>query len=599
MWKRDRFFLVSAAIGLVMATVPVAAQASLRAVSDDTLARSSAAAVQGRVVATSARWDDAAATIYTFVTIDVVKSWGFPQPPPRVVVKQLGGVVGDTAFVVGGQAQFEIGEDVVVFLDVRPRDNTLSVAGLEQGKWVLTGSADLATSAARDVRGKDPAAVVAREYGSSLELDQLAALAGTRVSADEAVVEPKLPAATSGSFDAAASASYTLLSSTAARWHQADTATPVYVDSQSGGHPQFAGGGLTQLWNAAALWRAAGSLPLQSGVERSARCFSNTENDSRLSVTYGDPCGEISDASSTLAVGGAYYSSIDQRVVNGVTYWKIVKGMIVTDNPPSKFSGFTTGCYEEMLVHEIGHAIGFGHAAARPAIMYPSISSACLSRAASAPLGADDRAGMAALYPSGDAPPPPPPPPPPPTGGAPGTPTDTLASVVGSTVTIRWNAATSGGAATSFQVIVGTAPGAANLGSVPVGGTALVVPGVPAGVYYARVVAINASGVSVPTAQVAVTVGVTAPAAPASLWGTAPSPGVVSLSWAAPSAGATPTSYVVVAGHSPGASTFQVPVVGRSFTATGVPPGTYYVRVVALNGATPGAASSEVTLIVR
>ena len=124
--------------------------------------------MQGRVVAASAHWDDAAGTIYTFVTIDVVKSWGLPGAPPRVIVKQLGGIVGDTAFVVGGQARFEVGEDVLVFLDVRPRDNTLSVAGLEQGKWVLTGSADAATAAAREIRGHDQATVVAREYRSAV-----------------------------------------------------------------------------------------------------------------------------------------------------------------------------------------------------------------------------------------------------------------------------------------------------------------------------------------------------------------------------------------------------------------------------------------------
>jgi hypothetical protein len=133
MWERARLNLFTALTALALAGLPAVGAASLRAVSDDTLARSSAAAVQGRVVASSAHWDDAAGTIYTYVTIDVVKSWGLAGQPARVVVKQLGGIVGDTAFVVGA-AQFTVGE-VLVFLYVRPRDNTLSVAGLEQGKW--------------------------------------------------------------------------------------------------------------------------------------------------------------------------------------------------------------------------------------------------------------------------------------------------------------------------------------------------------------------------------------------------------------------------------------------------------------------------------
>lgn len=562
------------------------ASASIR-VSDDALARASAAAVQGRVVALRSAWDPDADTIYTFVAIDVTASWGLEGAPTRVVVKQLGGVVGDTAFVVGGQARFEVGEDVLVFLDVRPRDNTLSVAGLEQGKWLLDSAAPAAATAVREMRGTDPSLAVARDYRSAAAVQALAALAGSGVRATGAVLEPAMPAGAAADLSGA---SFTLLSSTPARWHEADTSTPVYVDTQAGGHPQFAGGGLTQLANAAALWSAAGSLRLESGVSRSARCFSNSENDGRLSVTYGDPCGEISDASSTLAIGGAYYSSYPQRTINGVSYWKITKGMIVTDNPPAKFSSFTTGCYEEMLVHELGHAIGFGHAPARPAIMYPSISSGCFSRAVSAPLGSDDLAAMAALYPGAAVPPP--------VAAPPGTPINLTATAAGSTVTIAWSPSSSGAAATSYQLLAGTAPGVTNVGVVPLTAPGLSVPNVPNGTYYLRVVASNASGSSAPTADQAVTVGASAPGAPRSLTGTAGPGGAVSLSWLAPASGPAPTSYIVLAGFTPGASTFQIPVTVTGLAGSGVGAGVYYVRVVALNGATPGPASNEFTLVV-
>ena len=113
-------------------------------------------------------------------------------------LKQLGGVVADTAFVVGGQARFEVGEEVLVFVDVRPRDRTLSVAGLERGKWTLTGSADPATAMAREIRGTDPSVVVARDFRSLVDLQALAALAGTRVSAADAVLVPFVEASAAG-----------------------------------------------------------------------------------------------------------------------------------------------------------------------------------------------------------------------------------------------------------------------------------------------------------------------------------------------------------------------------------------------------------------
>ena len=576
------------ALLLALSAAPALSHASIR-VADDVLAASSAAAVQGRVVATSAQWDAGVDAIYTFVTIDVSRAWGLDGAPARVILKQLGGAVGDTALLVGGQAQFAVGEDVLVFLELRPRDRTLSVAGLEQGKWLLTGSGDAARAAVRETRGPEPAAPIAREYRSTVTLEALAALAGSRVRAAGAVLAPT-PAAEAPL--RAGGPLYALLSSTPARWQEADSGTPVYVDTQAGGHPQFAGGGLAQLSNAAAVWSGPGSLRLANGVSRSARCFSNGESDRRISVTYGDPCGEIADTSSTLAIGGAYFTSWGQKAVNGVTYWSMTKGMIVVDNPPAKFASFTTGCYEDMLVHELGHAIGFGHSSSRAAIMYPSISSGCFSRTASAPLGADDLAAMAAVYPGAGAPPPPP-------VTAPGTPTALAATVSGSTVSITWSPPTTGGPATSYQLLAGTVPGVSNLGAVPLATPGVTVPNVPPGTYYVRVVAVNAGGSSPPTAETAVAVGVTTPpGAPRNLSGAAGAGGAVSLSWQPPATGPAPTAYVVLAGYTPGASQFQIPVAGTTLAGAGVPSAVYYVRVVALNGATPGAPSNEFTLVV-
>ena len=591
MARPSRRSLIALLLALLAVHSPHRAAASLRAISDEALARSSAAAVQGRVVDVTAAWDADVDAIYTYVTLEVQHAWGLDGTPARVVVKQLGGLVGDTAFVVGGQARFELGEEVLVFLDVRPRDRTLSVAGLEQGKWLVTGAADSAAAFTREVRGTEPMAVVARDFRAGVDLDALVALAGTRVRATGAVLTPAVPAATLAGGDGHAGAGFTLLNpSTPARWQQADTATPVYVDTQSGGHAQFAGGGLTQLANAAGLWRAAGSLPLQFGVARTPRCFNNSEpGDGRISVTYNDPCGEIADASSTLAIGGAYFSSAGQRVVNGVNYWSMVKGMIITDNVPSKYSWMSTGCYEDMITHELGHAIGFGHSAASGAVMAPAISSSCTSRTTGLPLQPDDRAAVAAVYPGAVAPPPP--------AAAPSTPTAFGAVVSGSTVTFNWTPAATGGTATAFQIQAGSAPGAANYGAANVTGTSLVVPGVANGTYYLRLLAMNAQGVSAPTPDTVVAVGPALPGAPRNLTASAGAGGFVTVTWQAPASGGAPTSYVIVSGYTPGASTFQVPVTGTTVSGV-VPAGTYYVRMVAVNGAGVGPASFEVVLVV-
>jgi hypothetical protein len=569
-----------------MAALPAAAIGASRVVADDVLARASAAAVHGRVVAIDSAWDTAADTIYTYITLDVVRAWGLAGSPARIVVKQLGGVVNDVAFVVGGQARFELGEECIVFLDVRPRDRTLSVAALEGGKWTLTDSPDPATAMAREIRGTDRT-VVARDFRSVAELYALAALTGGRASAASAVLVPSAGAAPSGS--GRGIAAYSLLSpESPARWHEADSGATVYVDTQSGGHPQIGGGGLNQLARAADMWRAAGSLSLRPGSQRDARCFYNSEPaDGRISVSYGDPCGEISDESWTLAVGGAYYSSSDVRSINGVSYWKIIKGMIVTDNAAWKFNGMSTGCYEELMAHEIGHAIGFGHADARPALMYPAITSDCGGRSGSIPLSSDELNGMAALYPRNVAPDPPP-----------GAPTGLTASLSGSTVTIRWTAPTGGTAPQGYVLTAGTAPGLSNIGSASTTGTVLVVNDVPDGIYYIRVVAVGPTGTSAPTPDYTVNVRVLPPAAPVNAMGSVGPGRSVLLTWSAAPTGGTPTRYRVLAGYSPGQTAHQFLTTQPSLAGSNIPPATYYVRIVAENGAGVSPPSVELTVIV-
>jgi Tol biopolymer transport system component len=103
--------------------------------SDVDLANASAVVLSGQVVDVATGWD--ADTIYTYVTLTVdgvVKGW---LPERRVTLKQLGGRVGDLALIIDDQASFTRGENIVVFLSVRPRDRTLTTTALGQGKWTI------------------------------------------------------------------------------------------------------------------------------------------------------------------------------------------------------------------------------------------------------------------------------------------------------------------------------------------------------------------------------------------------------------------------------------------------------------------------------
>ena len=73
----------------------------------------------------------------------------------------------------------------------------------------------------------------------------------------------------------------------------------------------------------------------------------------------------------------------------------------------------------------------------------------------------------------------------------------------------------------------------------------------------------------------------------------------VHLSWTAPITGGAPTGYVLEAGLTPGAATFQVPLgLVTSLTVPGIGSGRYYARVRAANGVRPSPVSNEVTVTV-
>lgn len=72
----------------------------------------------------------------------------------------------------------------------------------------------------------------------------------------------------------------------------------------------------------------------------------------------------------------------------------------------------------------------------------------------------------------------------------------------------------------------------------------------------------------------------------------------VTLRWQAPLGGPQPTGYLVEAGPAPGATAVSVPLGNTLFFGVTAPNGTYYVRVRALFGATPGPASNEIQVFV-
>jgi len=182
---------------------------------------------------------------------------------------------------------------------------------------------------------------------------------------------------------------------------------------------------------------------------------------------------------------------------------------------------------------------------------------------------------------------------------APNAPEALVGSATDSLVTVSWSAPSGGCDVTSYSVQAGSSPGASDVAVMNVGTATTLSASAPAGIYYIRVVAVNAFGGSVASNEVTITVGCpAAPNAPTNLGGGSVG-NLVALNWTAAGTGCAATSYVVQAGSAPGVSDLaSLNVTGGTSLSVSAPQGTYYVRVVATNDFGASAASNEIVLNV-
>ncbi len=89
--------------------------------------------LQGTVLNKSCQ-QDAAGRIYTKVVLQVAEVWKGALTTNRFTVVHGGGILGDRKAVVSGQADYQVGDEVVLFLVLNPRGEGVSV-GLAQGQF--------------------------------------------------------------------------------------------------------------------------------------------------------------------------------------------------------------------------------------------------------------------------------------------------------------------------------------------------------------------------------------------------------------------------------------------------------------------------------
>lgn len=133
--------LVRAAVVAGVLAAPLAADATIivpRTLEE--MSREAATVVRAKVVARQSAWDADHRRIHTFTELQVLQAVT-GRPDATIVVRTMGGEVGDIGMRVAGVARFEVGEEVVVFLRADPVDaGHFQVIGMSQGKFTVDRS---------------------------------------------------------------------------------------------------------------------------------------------------------------------------------------------------------------------------------------------------------------------------------------------------------------------------------------------------------------------------------------------------------------------------------------------------------------------------
>lgn len=184
---------------------------------------------------------------------------------------------------------------------------------------------------------------------------------------------------------------------------------------------------------------------------------------------------------------------------------------------------------------------------------------------------------------------------------APNAPTSFDAFVSSGRLTATWRPAQSGPVPTSYVLEVGSGAGLSNIAVVPLSAAVFRFDGVPPGFYFIRVRGM-VGGVAGPPTNDIVLVADNAPAPPTQpvALTSRTSGGTVTLTWSAPTFGPV-TSYVLEAGTATGLANIVVFDTGSpatSLVVPGVPSGTYFLRLRAVNAQGVSAPGGDHILVV-
>jgi hypothetical protein len=358
-----RAFRAALAVLAVSAVTTAPAFAStVTSMTTETLVRLSPVIVRGQVESLTAT-ADAQGNPQTWVTIRIDEALKGAAGRERIAVSLPGGRVGDYLTQVYGTPRFRSGERVLVFA-TPTKAGLLTVTGLFQGKFSVE-TAGRGEQAVQD--GGDGALLVGRGTRPTRQpLEPFLAKLRKRIGAGARSALPGSITAEAPE-GAAVDTSFTLLPLIPFRYFEPDTGGTVAFQFNAAGSPLSAAASQAGFAAARANWTnvTGSTVTVGDGGPTSLAC--RVFSDGSV-ISHGDPCLQMPafDAQScggVLAITGVSGFSLESKTVNGVSFLRMTESDTVFNaNTECFYAGPDAQLnYEEVLTHEMGHALGLGH----------------------------------------------------------------------------------------------------------------------------------------------------------------------------------------------------------------------------------------------
>jgi hypothetical protein len=121
---------------IILAALPLSASQWIQ-LPFDQVARESTLIVRGNITNVSSAWDDAHETIFSYATVRVKHYFGEATGPDMLIVREVGGTVGDYTQQAIGFPELREGEEVVLMLAKWDDSNDWRIHAYNQGKYLV------------------------------------------------------------------------------------------------------------------------------------------------------------------------------------------------------------------------------------------------------------------------------------------------------------------------------------------------------------------------------------------------------------------------------------------------------------------------------